>query len=76
MIGIGIKSGRNGVIYEQEENQSNFNETSSKRMLIDKDEIEDYNKEKERLKFNWEVTYHDQNVIEFKIKLKNDEIIS
>ena len=42
MFRLGIKSGRNGVFYEQEYNSMNFNQTSENRLLGFVDDIENY----------------------------------
>ena len=66
MFGLGIKSGRNDVVYNED---TKLNEKKT-------DEIQDYEKEKERLEFKWRVIKHTEKSIEFKLQLKNEEVIS
>lgn len=67
MFEMGIRSGRNDVVYYQ---GTKTDQTGNN------DEIEDYDKEKERLGFKWRVINHTDKSMEFKIDLKNKETIS
>ena len=54
MFGFGIKSGKNDVVYQQQYNSMKF----EKRMLTLSNNIDDYDKEDDRLEFGWNVTKH------------------
>ena len=55
MFGFGIKSGKNDVVYQQKYNRMKF----EKRMLTLSNNIDDNDKENDRLEFGWNVTKHD-----------------
>ena len=69
MFEVGIKSGKNEETYQPQHHGGG-------RRLVDSEDVENYQEEKERLKFEWMVTEHDRRVIRFQIKLENKEKIS